>query len=55
MTKHILRRFRAGGLPAADAAVRDEAADLFASEDLQNAVKAFLEHGGPGHAKFQGR
>jgi enoyl-CoA hydratase len=55
MTKHILRRFRAGGLPAADAAVRAEAADLFASEDLQNAVKAFLEHGGPGHAKFQGR
>jgi enoyl-CoA hydratase len=55
MTKHILRRFREGGLPAADEAVRTEAADLFASEDLQNAVKTFLEHGGPGHAKFQGR
>jgi enoyl-CoA hydratase/carnithine racemase len=55
MTKHILRRFREGGMPAGDQAVRTEAAELFASEDLQNAVKAFLEHGGPGHAKFQGR
>ena len=55
MTKHILRRFREGGMPAADDAVRTEAAQLFASEDLQNAVKTFLEHGGPGHAKFEGR
>jgi enoyl-CoA hydratase len=55
MTKHILRRFREGGLPAADEATRTEAADLFASEDLQNAVKVFLEHGGPGHATFEGR
>jgi enoyl-CoA hydratase len=55
MTKHILRRFREGGMPAADEAVRTEAGELFASEDLQNAVKTFLEHGGPGHAKFEGR
>jgi enoyl-CoA hydratase/carnithine racemase len=55
MTKHILKRFREGGMPAADEAVRTEAAELFASEDLQNAVKTFLEHGGPGHAKFEGR
>ena len=55
MTKHILRRFREGGLPAADEAIRTEAADLFATEDLQNAVKTFLEHGGPGHATFEGR
>lgn len=55
MTKHILRRFREGGIPAADEAVRTEAADLFATEDLQNAVKTFLEHGGPGHATFEGR
>jgi enoyl-CoA hydratase len=55
MTKHILRRFREGGLPAADEATRTEAADLFATEDLQNAVKTFLEHGGPGHARFEGR
>ncbi|HET6999303.1 MAG TPA: enoyl-CoA hydratase/isomerase family protein [Solirubrobacterales bacterium] len=55
MTKQILRRFREGGMPAADEAVRTEAADLFATEDLQNAVKTFLEHGGPGHATFEGR
>lgn len=54
MTKRILRRFREGGIPAADQTVRDEAADLFATEDLQNAVKTFLEHG-PGHAKFENR
>lgn len=54
MTKHILRRFREGGIPAADQAVRDDAAELFATEDLQNAVKSFLEHG-PGHAEFEGR
>jgi len=55
MTKHILRRFREGGIPAADEAVRTEAAELFATEDLQNAVQTFLAKGGPGHAKFQGR
>ena len=54
MTKRILHRFREGGIPAADQAVRDEAADLFATEDLQNAVKTFLEQG-PGQAKFEGR
>jgi enoyl-CoA hydratase/carnithine racemase len=55
MTKHILRRFREGGIPAADEAVRTEAGELFATEDLQNAVRTFLEKGGPGHARFQGR
>lgn len=55
MTKHVLRRFRAGGVPAADEVIRTEAADLFATEDLKNAVKTFLEHGGPGHATFEGR
>ena len=55
MTKLVLRRFREGGIPAADEVIRTEAADLFATEDLQNAVKAFLEHGGPGHARFEGR
>jgi len=55
MTKDILRRFREGGIPAADEAVRTEAGELFASEDLQNAVRTFLEKGGPGHARFQGR
>jgi enoyl-CoA hydratase len=55
MTKHILRRFREGGMTAADEVVRTEAAELFATEDLQNAVRTFLEKGGPGHAEFHGR
>jgi enoyl-CoA hydratase/carnithine racemase len=54
MTKHILKRFREGGIPAADEAVRTEAAELFATEDLRNAVRTFLEKD-PGHAKFEGR
>lgn len=54
MTKHILRRYQAGGVPAADQAVRDDAADLFATEDLKRAVATFLEKG-PGHAEFEGR
>jgi enoyl-CoA hydratase/carnithine racemase len=54
MTKHILRRYREGGVPAADEAVRRDAGELFATEDLQGAVKTFLEKG-PGHAEFRGR
>jgi enoyl-CoA hydratase len=54
MTKHILRCFREGGVPAADQAVREDAGELFATEDLQRAVKTFLAQG-PGHAEFQGR
>jgi enoyl-CoA hydratase len=54
MTKHILRRYREGGIPAADEAVRNDASSLFATEDLQRAVKTFLDKG-PGHAEFQGR
>jgi enoyl-CoA hydratase/carnithine racemase len=54
MTKHILRCYREGGIPAADRAVREDASELFATEDLQRAVKTFLEKG-PGHAEFQGR
>jgi enoyl-CoA hydratase/carnithine racemase len=55
MTKHVLRRFREGGIPAADQVIRTEAAQLFATEDLRAAVRTFLEHGGPGHAEFHGR
>ena len=55
MTKLILRRFREGGIPAADEAVRTDAAELFGTEDLQSAVRTFLEQGGPGHAEFHGR
>jgi enoyl-CoA hydratase/carnithine racemase len=54
MTKHILRRYREGGIPAADEAVRKDAGELFATEDLQRAVETFLAQG-PGHAEFQGR
>jgi enoyl-CoA hydratase len=54
MTKHILRRYREGGIAAADEAVRSDAGQLFATEDLQRAVKTFLEQG-PGHAEFEGR
>lgn len=54
MTKHILRRFREGGVAAADDAVRRDAGALFATEDLQRAVRSFLEKG-PGHAEFEGR
>ena len=54
MTKHVLRRFREGGLPAADAAVREDAAALFETQDLRGAVRSFLERG-PGHAEFEGR
>ena len=55
MTKHVLKRFREGGIPAADEAIRTESAELFATEDLQGAVRTFLEKGGPGHAEFHGR
>jgi enoyl-CoA hydratase len=54
MTKLVLRRFREGGIAAADEAIRTEAGELFATEDLQRAVKTFLEQG-PGHAEFEGR
>jgi hypothetical protein len=41
-------------VPGADEAVRADAGELFATEDLQRAVKTFLEKG-PGHATFEGR
>jgi enoyl-CoA hydratase/carnithine racemase len=55
MTKHVLLRYREGGIPAADEAIRTESAELFATQDLKDAVRTFLEHGGPGHAEFRGR
>jgi enoyl-CoA hydratase/carnithine racemase len=54
MTKLVLRRYREGGIAAADEAIRTEAGSLFATDDLQRAVKSFLERG-PGHATFEGR
>jgi enoyl-CoA hydratase/carnithine racemase len=54
MTKLVLRRYREGGIAAADETIRSEASALFATEDLRRAVKTFLERG-PGHATFEGR
>jgi enoyl-CoA hydratase/carnithine racemase len=54
MTKHVVRRFVEGGVPAADEAIRTDAGDLFATEDLIEAVKTFLERG-PGTAEFHNR
>ncbi len=54
MTKRILRAYVEGGVPAADRVTRRDAAELFASEDLINAVDSFLEHG-PGNATYKGR
>jgi enoyl-CoA hydratase/carnithine racemase len=53
-TKKIIRGFRAGGVNQADEVTPGVFADLFASEDLKNAVASFLEEG-PGKATFEGR
>jgi enoyl-CoA hydratase len=53
-TKGIVRAQVEGGARAADERVPELAGDLFATEDLQNAVRSFLERG-PGHATYQGR
>jgi len=53
-TKQIVRAALDGGTRAADARVPQIAGDLFGTEDLQRAVRSFLEHG-PGHATFDGR
>ena len=43
-----------GGARAADEVVPQVAGDLFATEDLQGAVRTFLAEG-PGKARFTGR
>jgi enoyl-CoA hydratase len=53
-TKAIVRAQLDGGALRADRAVPEVAGDLFATEDLRNAVRSFLEQG-PGHATFEGR
>jgi enoyl-CoA hydratase/carnithine racemase len=53
-TKRIIRAQRQGGVDKADEITPDQFAELFESEDLQNAVKTFLEKG-PGNATFEGR
>lgn len=53
-TKSIIRAQKEGGARAADEIVPAEAGALFATEDLQNAVRSFLAEG-PGKATYQGR
>jgi enoyl-CoA hydratase/carnithine racemase len=53
-TKRIIRAYRAGGVDEADSVTPEQFADLFASEDLQGAVKSFLADG-PGNATFEGK
>ena len=53
-TKRMVRAFLEHGVRGADARVGDIAAPLFDTEDLQNAVRTFLEQG-PGKATFKGR
>src|SRR3954451_6309949 len=53
-TKAIVAAALEGGAGRADEVVPEVAGDLFATADLQAAVKSFLERG-PGHATFEGR
>src|SRR3954447_753821 len=53
-TKRIVRGFLEGGIDRADELTAETAGSLFATEDLQNAVRSFLSEG-PGNAKFEGR
>jgi enoyl-CoA hydratase len=53
-TKAIVRAQVEGGARAADERVPEIAGELFATDDLQGAVRSFLEKG-PGHATYTGR
>src|ERR687898_978266 len=53
-TKRIVRAFLEGGVEAADRVTADAAGGLFETEDLQRAVRSFLEEG-PGKATLEGR
>ena len=53
-TKRIVRAFQEDGVDKADRETPKVAASLFRTEDLQRAVRSFLEEG-PGKATFEGR
>lgn len=53
-TKRIVRAQLEGGVDRADRETPRVAGGLFASEDLQGAVRSFLDEG-PGNATFKGR
>ena len=53
-TKRIVRAYCDGGIERADEVTAEQFAGLFATEDLQNAVRSFLAEG-PGKATFEGK
>jgi enoyl-CoA hydratase/carnithine racemase len=53
-TKRLVRAQVEASARAADALVPEVAGALFATDDLRNAVRSFLEHG-PGKATYEGR
>ena len=53
-TKRLVRAYLEGGVDKADAETPAVSGGLFATEDLQGAVKSFLADG-PGRATFEGR
>jgi enoyl-CoA hydratase/carnithine racemase len=53
-TKQVVRDYLEGGVELANERVAAVAGDLFATEDLQGAVRSFLDEG-PGRAQFRGR
>jgi enoyl-CoA hydratase/carnithine racemase len=53
-TKRIVRAYCDGGIERADEVTPQQFAGLFATEDLQNAVRSFLAEG-PGKATFEGK
>jgi enoyl-CoA hydratase len=53
-TKELVKAAKEDGARAADALVPRLGGDLFGTQDLQNAVASFLEHG-PGKATYEGR
>lgn len=53
-TKQVVRDYLEGGVELANDRVSEVAGELFASQDLQAAVRSFLEQG-PGKATFLGR
>ena len=53
-TKRIVKAFSEGGIDRADEVTPGQFAELFATEDLQSAVRSFLAEG-PGKATFEGK
>jgi enoyl-CoA hydratase/carnithine racemase len=52
-TKQVIRDYLEGGVELANERVGRVAGELFETEDLQQAVRTFLDQG-PGHATFKG-